>query len=97
MPHARRSTVEERIQLNSHKNARQKELRKEEGRNFGDTIADQMRKRAEEAKRKVEAVERARLTELRQKEEQSKRQQDEGSSEDEGPRVVKKRKKPGFM
>lgn len=37
-----RSTVGERIQLNAAKNARAKELRKEEGRSFGGTIAEQV-------------------------------------------------------
>lgn len=55
-----RATVEERVQLNAQKKQEIKKLRKEEGQSFHDTIAQQARRRVEEARRKKEMASKSR-------------------------------------
>ncbi|KAG1669138.1 hypothetical protein FOA52_002649 [Chlamydomonas sp. UWO 241] len=93
-----RATPGERIELNSIRNARQKELRKEEGKIFGDTIAHQMKRKQEEMQRKTESAKLSRAAQMRAAEAAGGGAPgDDNDSDDEGQRVVKKKKRPGFM
>lgn len=66
-----KSTGDERIQMNSLKLQKMAELRKEEGKSFSDTVLVQMKKRQEEAKRKVELLSRSRVKEYEEEEEKA--------------------------
>ncbi|GAX74548.1 hypothetical protein CEUSTIGMA_g1998.t1 [Chlamydomonas eustigma] len=103
-----RSTVDQRIQLNATKNARARDMRKEEGKHLEGVILDQMKRRQEEGRRKMEAASRAKVTELHERDKidkmgavgSSKGAGDrlaEDSDDEDVPRVLKKRKKPAFI
>mmetsp|Transcript_23606 Transcript_23606/g.65020 ORF Transcript_23606/g.65020 Transcript_23606/m.65020 type:complete len:275 (+) Transcript_23606:181-1005(+) len=68
-----------RAALASSKNQEIKRLRQEQGREFQDTILEQMKRRQDEAKRKAEALKRARLTV--EAEEQRRREEEEEERE----------------
>ncbi|KAF5839613.1 DnaJ-like protein [Dunaliella salina] len=87
-----------RAALASSKNQEIKRLRQEQGREFQDTILEQMKRRQDEAKRKAEALKRARSTveaeEQRRREEEEKerereqeKQQQKGASKGPGKQM----------